>query len=537
MVLAMVDAVMPARRPEVAEAWTKLLALARAGDVPGTERYVSTLGPSARAAIAAELPGYVARTPDLGRQTGPLLLAGAGCLSDPPEVAAWLFRPEFREHSALADITRGGTRPRGRDDITGRSAERRDGGGAGHESAGHRETAQPAETERTEGGIAYLSSTAGTRSRGRSAESEREEGGTAEGERVKGGGAGEGRAEGGGWEGWRTEGERVDGRRVLRVLRGRPWEWRAEVARHLVSRLSLPELRHWDVAAALVRETGIAPPEDRAFIVGWLRSLRARRSSWSGALAGDPLFVAYAPRLLDLDGLPHTELWPLVSTVARLVEDGLLDRAGVIDVLLDRLTRSTRHSGTFERRPPDEEIAAVRPGGLTSAQLVGLHDRLDLTIDESAGHAPDYVRLLPAAPVAVADMALSQLWRLEEAGRLDEGLFGRALTALTSRPEKKLLRAALEWAGEAVLRDATRADVVLGALTPVLAQDTPALRERAARLAIRLTSPADPRGHAAVHRETAGLSGERPPLRHAAGPSGGHHTVRRIRPGLRRWLR
>jgi hypothetical protein len=530
MVLAMVDAVMPARRPGVAEAWAKLLTLARAGDVPGTERYVSTLDPAARAVIAAELPGYVARTPGLGRQAGPLLLAGVGCLSDPSQVAAWLFRPELREHSAPGESARGGGGTREQHGIGGGNAARREGRGAESESAGRRGKAEHAEAECKEGGSGGSGPTES------SVGSRRAEGcgshrGSAEGERAKGGSAERGRAEGGS-----SGSEGVESRRLLRLLRSRPLEWRAEAARHIASRLRLPELRHWDVAAALVRETGIAPPEDRAFVVGWLRSLRARRSAWSGTPVDDPLLAAYAPRLLDIDGLPHAELWPLVGTVVRLVEDGLLDRANVIEALLGRLTRSAHHSGQFEQRPIRDEVAAPRAGCLTPAQLVGLHDRLNLTIDESAAHAADYVRLLPTGPVAVADMAVSQLWRLEEAGRLDERLFGQALTALTSRPEKRLLRAALEWAGEAVLRDATRAGVVREALAPILTQDTPALRERAARLAARLTPLAGPRGRTAPH-QAAVLRAELPSLRHAAGPLGGRHTIRRLRPGNRRRLR
>ncbi|WP_345404448.1 hypothetical protein [Nonomuraea salmonea] len=144
---------------------------------------------------------------------------------------------------------------------------------------------------------------------------------------------------------------------------------------------------------------------------------------------------------------------------------------------------------------------------------MGLHDRLNPALDEAAAHASDYASLLPAGPVAVADMAVAQLWRLEEAGRLDDGLLAEAMAALTSRPEKKLLRVAVEWAAEAALRDATRTDIVLQALVPVLAQDTPALRERAARLALSLAPKAGPRGRAALRRvaEWSGASRERLP--------------------------
>ncbi|MEV4566378.1 hypothetical protein AB0K12_21655 [Nonomuraea sp. NPDC049419] len=436
----MAEAVAPAGRTEVARAWAEALTRIRAGDVPGTEHYISTLSPPQRAAIAAELPGHVTR--NLGCAATPLLLAGAGCLSEPAEVASWLFKPELQP-----------------------------------------DRAEPPRKDK------------------------------------------------------RSCPERTESRRLLALLRRRPPQWQADVARHITSRLRLPELRHWEVAAELTRETGIQPPGDHAFIVGWLRSLR---SSPPGSPANDPLSAAYAPHLLDFDGLTHADLWLLVGAATRLVEDGLLTRTSVLETLLHKLTqesssaparpinaRSARpHAGAsarfthpisgpmaatgrierqprFGERPTPCEATDPRAGRLTSAHLVGLHDRLNLTLDEAAPHAPDYVRLLSIGPLAVAVMALSQLWRLEEAGHLTEGLFAEALHALTYRPEKKLLRAAVEWADEAALRDASRTDVILASLTPVLTQDTPALRERAARLAMRLAAQPGPRERAATRQATA----------------------------------
>ncbi|MBB5782344.1 DUF7825 domain-containing protein [Nonomuraea jabiensis] len=271
-----------------------------------------------------------------------------------------------------------------------------------------------------------------------------------------------------------------DDERIILLLRQRPAEWRADVARRIAARLRLPELRHWEVAAALVRETGIEPPDGDAFMVGWLRSLHSRTA------ATDPLFTAFAPRLFEIDGLGEA-LPEQVGTIARLVEDGPLERKPVIDGIVGRL---------------------LRDGPSALSALVVLHDRLDLDIDESAERARDYTRLLPAGPVAVADLALAQLRRLEEAGRLEEELFAEAVEALAFRPEKKLLRAALSWAGDAVLRDARRADVVLAAVSLIFAQDTLALQERAVRLAVKLAPQAGETGREAVRQAAAGLPEE-----------------------------
>ncbi|MFI7708538.1 hypothetical protein [Nonomuraea sp. NPDC049480] len=49
----------------------------------------------------------------------------------------------------------------------------------------------------------------------------------------------------------------------------------------------------------------------------------------------------------------------------------------------------------------------LRDGPSALSPLAGLHDRLDPDLDEAAARARDYARLLPAGPVAVADMALA----------------------------------------------------------------------------------------------------------------------------------
>ncbi|GAA2213778.1 hypothetical protein GCM10009850_092410 [Nonomuraea monospora] len=268
---------------------------------------------------------------------------------------------------------------------------------------------------------------------------------------------------------------------LLGLLRRRPVEWRADVARRVADRMRLPQPRHWELAAALVRETGMEPPGGEPFVVGWLRRLHPDTAG------RDPLLAAYGHRIFDLDALAQTPLWRVVETVVHLVHQGLLDRAAVIDAVVRRL---------------------LRDGPAARAELAGLHDRLDLDIDESARYARNYAGLLPAGPVAVADVALAQLRRLEEAGRLPEELFAEAMGALAFRPEKKLLRAAVSWAGDAVLRDAGRADTVLDALSTIFTQDTLALQERAVRLAVRLAPHAGPAGHASVRQSAADLPAE-----------------------------
>ncbi|MEU8399878.1 DUF6493 family protein [Nonomuraea sp. NPDC048892] len=278
---------------------------------------------------------------------------------------------------------------------------------------------------------------------------------------------------------WWHEAEAAE--RVFGLLGDRPVAWRADLARRMCARLRVPELLRWGLAARLVRETGVEPPGDDAFMVGWLREL------CSAPVADDPLFAAYAGRIFEIDALAETDLWQVVETVVRLVDAGRLDRVAVLDAVVGRLLRDG-------------------PGALVP--LAGLHDRLDPDIDEAYARADDYVRLLPAGPVAVADLALAQLRRLEEAGRLEEELFAEAMRALAFRPEKKLLRAAMSWAGDAVLRDAGRTGTVLEALALIFAQDTLALQDRAVRLAVKLAPGAGQEAREAVREAAAELPDE-----------------------------
>ncbi|WP_188196235.1 DUF7825 domain-containing protein [Nonomuraea sp. SYSU D8015] len=238
---------------------------------------------------------------------------------------------------------------------------------------------------------------------------------------------------------------------LLRLLRLRPAAWQADLALRLAARLRHTDRWPWAVTAALVRENGVEPPGGDPFMTGWLRQLVP------GTAAGDPLLAAYGPRLFEIDALALMDVRRVVESVVRLVADGLLERAGVIDGLIGRL---------------------LRDGPAAPAPLAVLHDRLDLDLDEAAGHARDYARLLPAGPVAVADMALAQLRRLEEAGRLEEELFAEALEALAFRPEKKLLRAVLSWAADAVLRAPHPIPALVPARPDELPEPTAALAGR-----------------------------------------------------------
>ncbi|MFG1946759.1 hypothetical protein [Nonomuraea sp. NPDC048826] len=268
---------------------------------------------------------------------------------------------------------------------------------------------------------------------------------------------------------------------VAELVRHRPLEWRRDLARRVVLRLRDTEDRDWRIAAALVRESGVEPPEHDPFTAAWVRTL-----SWP-AVTDDPLFPWLAPRIFDPVGLGEAFGRAEADAVLRLIDGGHLERAAVLDGVVGRL---------------------LRDGADALTVLAGLHDRLEPGLDEAAARAGDYVAMLPVAPVPVADLAVRQVRRLEESGRLGAELFAEAVEALAFRREKKLVRAALVWVNGALTRTPERAGAGLPALAAVLRLDALDLQEHAVRVAVRHAAKADEEARAAIREAADDLPAE-----------------------------
>ncbi|WP_412518818.1 DUF6493 family protein [Actinomadura madurae] len=280
------------------------------------------------------------------------------------------------------------------------------------------------------------------------------------------------------------------------VTSHRPAEWRAEVARRVADRIraSDGEWAFWYIAAAFTRSAGAAPPESDGFVVGWVTETVPQR------LADDPFLDALVPRLFEAEGVgaaladdearlkwDKTRMSTWAAAIAALAHTGRLDRA----LLLDGCVRRFLRGGT--------------PHNLR--WFVRLHDALEPTEDEVVERVRDYVRLLPAAPSTVADLALRQVRRADELGRLDGALFEEAADAALFRTEKKLVRNTLGWLDRSA-RKRGRVDVTLRAVAAVFTSDALDLRERAVKIAVRHA------GHAgeAVREEVRGAAGDLPPV-------------------------
>ncbi|RSN69164.1 DUF6493 family protein [Actinomadura sp. WAC 06369] len=281
---------------------------------------------------------------------------------------------------------------------------------------------------------------------------------------------------------------------LVKVTAARPAEWRADVGRRIADRLRAGDDRMgslWPIAAEFTLSAGAAAPASDGFVAGWAALADP------AALADDPFLDALVPRLFDADGVggaladdeirvrwdrERTTNW--AEALAGLAAAGRLDRAALIDGCVGRFLRGgTSHELRF---------------------FVRLHDLLDPSDEEAAARVRDHVRLLPAAPSTVAGLALRQVRRADDLGRLDAGLFAEAADALAFRPEKKLVRAALGWL-DRTARKRDRVDATVRAVTAVFATEALDLRERAVKIAVKHAGRVDAATRETVRDAAAGL--------------------------------
>jgi len=220
----------------------------------------------------------------------------------------------------------------------------------------------------------------------------------------------------------------------------------------------------------------------------------------------DPFFRAVLPRLFEMDAAGRL-LDPggrradgRVNGLVRMAAAGQVDRSLLLDGCVRRLLRG----GTAQE---------LRWCGV-------LHGALEPTAAESTARVRDYLRLLPAAPARVAELALERLRRVDAAEALPEAAFVEAAEALLSRPEKKLVRAALTWL-DRTARPRGRVDATPAALTVAFGQEALDLQERAAKMAAKHAGRAGKEARETVRREAGALHVQaRDLLAEAVGPVG-----------------
>ncbi|MEU4332799.1 DUF7825 domain-containing protein [Nonomuraea dietziae] len=287
----------------------------------------------------------------------------------------------------------------------------------------------------------------------------------------------------------------ADATRVMSVLENRSVEWRRDLAVRLVRRLRpttgstwrrVQALGYWDLAAALVIETDAEPPENDAFVSGWVLRTAERQRMNGGApvLADDRLLEHMLPRLFQAQGVADGLDWNRWADSPTIIGE-LVALAGA-----GRVPRQTLLDGCASRFMAGGDAAEAGP-------FVALWRELQPEVAEIP--VVDFVRLLPSASSPVVQLALEELHRAESAGALDEELFAEAVQALAYRPEKKNMAAAVKWIADASL---SKGAVAVSALAAVFDVDTPSLRERAVRVAVKLAPHTAESGREAI-REAA----------------------------------
>ncbi|MEV4357539.1 DUF6493 family protein [Nonomuraea sp. NPDC049625] len=282
---------------------------------------------------------------------------------------------------------------------------------------------------------------------------------------------------------------------VLAVLADRPAAWRADLAERLVLRLRVPDDRGMGLALALLRETGIEPPPHEPLVAGWV--------SREPSLSDDPLLDHLLPRLFEAQGVGRALQWDKASekgwlrALLEAAESGRVRR----EALIDGCVRRFLLGGT----PIDLRF------------FVRLHEALDPSPAEAAARARDYLRLLPASPGPVAELALK---RLRACGELAADDLVEAWESLLFRPERKLVRAGMSWLDRSVRRAPELAGLVAGSLASAFAADSAELQEKAVELAVAHAGRMTEEGRATV-REAIELLPPHLGLRASAAFAGG----------------
>ncbi|WP_439659099.1 hypothetical protein ACSHWB_43090 [Lentzea sp. HUAS TT2] len=235
---------------------------------------------------------------------------------------------------------------------------------------------------------------------------------------------------------------------ALDVLRHRDPAWLPDLVARLATRMPTRELGRHDLMRIVLEFCGDNPPDSDGFLLHFM--------DFGGHTRWRPSFDALVPRMLEVAGsgviFANTWQWPQ-----------FLNERADRQVLLDGC------------------LARLQQGGSAKEMegFLALHKVLDVTLDEAAEHARDYVAMLPDSRSTVATLAQDRLKALDEAGRLDFALLADASRWVFGRTEKKLIRAQLTWLGKHA--KSTPDEVVL-AVAELFAHESDDLRGQAVKL-------------------------------------------------------
>ncbi|MDR8411178.1 DUF6493 family protein [Nonomuraea sp. 3-1Str] len=278
---------------------------------------------------------------------------------------------------------------------------------------------------------------------------------------------------------------------ILTVIADRPAAWRADLAERLTLRIRASDDRGMPLALALLRETGVEPPPHDPLVAGWVERGPSR-------LGDDPLLDQLLPRLFEAQGVGRVLQWEKdpgegwLGALTELAEAGRVKREALIEGCVRRfLLGGTARDLRF---------------------FVHLHEALNPSPTETASRARDYLRLLPASPGPVAELAMKRLRACDDLGADD---LAEAWDSLLFRSERKLVRAGLSWLDRSVRHTSALAGMVAAPLARAFGADSIELQETAVGLALAHAEGMSEEGRATV-REAIELLAPEPGHRAAA---------------------
>lgn len=238
---------------------------------------------------------------------------------------------------------------------------------------------------------------------------------------------------------------------LIDVLRHRDLAWMPDLVTRLAARMPTRDLTRFDLVRVILEFCGENPPDSDGFLRHFM--------TLGGHTRWQPGFDALIPRMLEVVGtgvaFANIRQWP--------------------PFLRDRADRTILLDGC---------LARLQQGGSAREMegFLALHEVLQVTLDETAEHARDYVAMLPDSRSTVAGLAQERLKSVDEAGKLDFDLLADASRWVFGRTEKKLVRAQLTWLGK---HAKSAPDAVVLTVAELFAHPSDDLRGQAVKLVVK----------------------------------------------------
>ncbi|MFD0312352.1 DUF6493 family protein [Streptomyces sp. NPDC127119] len=261
---------------------------------------------------------------------------------------------------------------------------------------------------------------------------------------------------------------------LLHVLGDRERDWLGNLAQRLADRPSTSQVPY-ELMAGLVRLSGCPVPTTETYVVGWVEqigSLWQRGGSVLDRLRQDPYTARLVAALFEIPDIGSNLDWLFgdgpeswIDALARLTEEGLLDRRAMVDSCVARLLRGVVASDcrVFLRL-----LTALAP-----------------TRDEERERVADWLALASHPVSTVAAHARSVLGSLALAGEITHRQLAELSAVVLFRTEKKLVRAQLVLLGKVLRRDPSSAAELLPAVAHAFGHEDTDVQERALKLVER----------------------------------------------------